>query len=79
MTFLCFTIRTHWTGLSGIMVRGDCQSFLIGNHERDLKAANRTGILGYLFSEDKLYDVVLEVPKKQEIRGIATTQLAEKK
>jgi D-glycero-D-manno-heptose 1,7-bisphosphate phosphatase len=41
------------------------RSFLIGNHERDLAAANSAGIPGYLFFEENLYDFVLEVLKKQ--------------
>lgn len=41
------------------------RSFLIGDRERDLEAANGAGIPGYLFSYGNLYDFVQSILEKQ--------------
>lgn len=40
-------------------------SFLIGDMQRDLDAANGAGIPGYLFSEGNLYDFVQDILKNR--------------
>lgn len=44
---------------------GGKTSFLIGDMQRDLDAANDAGIPGYLFAEDNLYDFVQDILKSR--------------